>query len=327
MSAMDAEFKFVGQSKYDIESIPSSKLLNYVKKSDLIEYLTREKYEELENHLHKELNKERITLRDIKRYLTQDNEFMEGLRAHDLGANALEKYTEAADRLRNVSKAERERRAQVRKGLTQPRKRFKGCLATKIEKEDYQECLDNYDSEEYQNISLVPSALVDRVYHNTQDDALKQALEKTVRSRSHRPSDLPSGLRYYMKTHPSEFKTYYEERRHEMGLMRAIIKSLDETEKSQLRRFFKEKKRLTSQDFMMILGGPKEGSPVAQRSLKRKKVHGRGEEPRKPWADTAAGHMFDLDNRSDHGYVGSYAASDASEISSMTELLRDQRLY
>ena len=92
--------------------------------------------------------------------------------------------------MRNITPQEKERRLTTRRGLVIPRRRFKGCLATKIQPEDYEQCLDNYDDPMYDNIKLVPTALKDRVYRTTQDVKLRDALAVTVNSRHFSASDI-----------------------------------------------------------------------------------------------------------------------------------------
>jgi hypothetical protein len=65
--------------------------------------------------------------------------------------------------------------AAVRKVMTQPTQRYKGCLASRLQPADYEHCLEHYDDEQFQNIGLVPTALKQRVYttketrHSTRD--------------------------------------------------------------------------------------------------------------------------------------------------------------
>ena len=125
-------------------------------------------------------------LRDIKKHLASDDAFVEQLRKHPVGQQAFGKYNNAVSKMRNISATEKLRRATVRRGMIQPRQRFLECLATKLEPEDYTQCLDTYDTADYDRIKLVPRALKERVHHNTTNPQLKQTLATTVQAQSSR---------------------------------------------------------------------------------------------------------------------------------------------
>jgi hypothetical protein len=80
------------------------------------------------------------------------------LRQHAIGAEALGKQFSDCQTSTDPS------RRPVRKVVTQPTQRYKGCLASRLQPADYDHCLDNYDDEQFQNIGLVPTALKQRVY-------------------------------------------------------------------------------------------------------------------------------------------------------------------
>ena len=134
--------------------------------------------------------------------------------------------------------------------MTKPRHRYLGCLATKIQPEDYEDCLENYDNPDYDNIGLVPSRLHQRVYENG-DDKTKGLLGPTIENKSF--SDLPTGLKHYMSSHPSEFKNYYNQRRHELGLMRSVLRNLGPREKQILREYYSRNKSLDHKKMSELL--------------------------------------------------------------------------
>jgi hypothetical protein len=177
-----------------LQNISPSKLLNYVVKDRLKEMIDPQKYVEIETELKLTLDKNRISLKDMKQYLAKQKEFVSLLRENTIGAEAFAKYLKAVGRLQNI---DRTHTTQVRRTLTQPRKRYLGCLATRLQPDDYAHCLDKYDSPDYDNIGLVPNKLRQRVYDNG-DDAVKGILANSVEGR--RFSDLPSGLKHYMST-------------------------------------------------------------------------------------------------------------------------------
>jgi hypothetical protein len=115
-----------------VHNLPGSKLLNYVTKDQLKEFLSPIKYAEVEQTLRKQLNKERmrINLKEIKQYLSTRDDFLGALRGSQIGVRAFGKYKVASERLQNMEI--RDRSQKTRQIMQQPRQRYKGCLASKI---------------------------------------------------------------------------------------------------------------------------------------------------------------------------------------------------
>jgi hypothetical protein len=247
----------------DYDTIASSKLLNYVTKADLVQFITSEKYQQLENQLRQELGKEKITLKDVKKFLSTQEEFVESIKNDALGHQAWEKYKQAAQRMRDPDMIQR--RNAVRQGMTQPRRRYLGCLASKLQPDDYKGCLDTYDDIKYERLKLVPSGLKQRVYYSTSDPTLHAALAPTVNNPKTYFSDLPTGLRRYIKLPPTEFKNYFDERKYELKLIKSVLKNLSAQDKTALRRHFQEQKNMTFEDFQRLVSSSGE-----DRKVKRK---------------------------------------------------------
>lgn len=224
------------EEELNLQNIAPSKLLNYVVKDALIAFLTPVKYSEVEHRLRTTLNKSTINLKEIKQYLSTRDDFISALRKSAFGQDAFAKYNAAVARLQNIDRAQGQA---VRKVMTAPRRRFEGCLATRLKPTDYEHCLDNFDNEEFDNIKMVPSSLKQRVYEQG-DQATKGILQQTVTKKTNTFSDLPSGLRSYISNHPDEFKDYYEQRRHEVGLMKAVLKNLSKADKQNLQAYYRE---------------------------------------------------------------------------------------
>jgi hypothetical protein len=108
--------------------------------------------------------------------------------------------------------------------MTEPRRRYQGCLATRLKPTDYEHCLDKYDDEAYGNIQLVPPSPAQRVYDKG-DAATRGVLEQKLSRKTNTFSDLPNGLRSYISKHQDEFKTYYETKRHAVGLLKAVLRN------------------------------------------------------------------------------------------------------
>jgi hypothetical protein len=104
-----------------LQSIAPSKLLNYVQKQKLIDFVSPQQYAELEHRLRQSLNKSKITLKDVKQHLASRPDFIQSLRKDNTGAEAFQKYTEAVNRLRGLDKGKAQA---VRKVMNAPRAMF-----------------------------------------------------------------------------------------------------------------------------------------------------------------------------------------------------------
>jgi hypothetical protein len=262
-----------------IDNLAPSKLLNYVQKDQLIEFVTPTRYAELEQRLRTSLNKPRVNLKDVKKHLASRADFVTSLREHPIGAEAFHKYTEAVNRLRSI---DRTQASAVRKVMTQPRRRFQGCLATRLKPSDYDHCLDNYTDEQFDNVKLVPPGLKQRVYDRG-DVATKGILEQTLTRKGNPMSDIPAGYRYYMSHNPDKFKEYFEQRRHEVGLMKAVMRNLSNDDKRRLQAYYDEHKRIQPEKFSDIIKSFRPGSPAKR--------------PRVAFEEPKTGGRFDLEQR------------------------------
>jgi hypothetical protein len=71
------------------DTIAPSKLLNYVKKADLIAFLTAERYGQIENELKQRLGVEKVNLKQVKQQLSANPEFIQALKESDTGQVAM----------------------------------------------------------------------------------------------------------------------------------------------------------------------------------------------------------------------------------------------
>ena len=213
-------------------------------------------------------------MREMKQALAQDGNFISALKAQPLGQEAFQKYLVAVQR---IQATEKQRAQKVRQGMNKPRRQFQGCLATKVSPEGYQDCLENFDdpNRQYEKIATVPSALKVSVYEKTRDPELKQALHPTISNPRFYASDLPSGLRQYIQRFPTEFRQYFDERRHELGLLKAVLRSLSPEAKRELRQRYQQQGKIDQPQLMELIQAPK-----------KRKV-GQGE----------SNNMFDLEER------------------------------
>lgn len=295
-----------------VATVSASKLLNYVKKDELIEFMTRAQYEQLKTNLQQTLGKQKISLSDMKKNLKTNEQFITALRSSPFGKRAFDRYIAGATRLRSVDKA---RAKEVRKVMKEPRNRFLGCLATKLDTTDYQTCLDTYDNPDYARVKMVPSALKERVYE-TGDADIRRVLAPSVVGKKF--TDLPSGLRSYIVAHPQEFKNYFQERRMELGMLKAVLRNLTNEQKETLRRHYQASRTLTADDFSRVLGGP---------TRQKRRTAGPGAAAAAPTpgvtTPTVGGHrtVIGRDDSHDDYDVEEYDTDEESE--SLNEVLRD----
>jgi hypothetical protein len=165
--------------------------------------------------------------------------------------------------------------------MTQPTQRYKGCLASRLQPADYEHCLDNYDDEQFQNIGLVPTALKQRVYDKG-DIATRGILQETLTRKTNTISDIPSGYRQFISKNPDKFKDYFEQKRHELGLLKSVLRNLSSDDKRKLQAYYIQNKTIEPEKFSDIIA-----SFHADASAKRP----RAEEPVKK------GGRFNLEDR------------------------------
>jgi hypothetical protein len=67
------------------------------------------------------------------------------------------------------------------------------------------------------------------------DVTTRGILQETLSRKTGTISDIPSGYRQYINKHPDEFKDYFEQRRHEFGLLKAVLRNLSNDDKRRCR--------------------------------------------------------------------------------------------
>jgi hypothetical protein len=215
-----------GQPKYGIGNIPAKKLLHYVTKAQLVQAVGPEGFRVLQDRARQA--GEKMTAKFLKDELAKDFIFLEQLRTSPLGQQAFAKY--AANSARLTDPGVRAKSRQVRQEMAEPRRGFLGCVATKITPAEYKECTEEYDNPEYQNLSLVPSgALKQSVYEKTGSAVLAPRPNTHI-------SNLPRGLRSYIRQHPEEYSDYLEELKAPTEYMRNVGRNVSKEEREEALR-------------------------------------------------------------------------------------------
>lgn len=200
--------------KYTIRTIPADKLLHYMKKEELARVIGVEQFSRLTREAEAAGNK--LTSAALKQILLRNEAFVEQFRNSANGRAAFEKYR--TNYIRMTNPAAKAKRVAARKAMAEPRRGFLGCLATKVEPRDFKDCVDHFDRPEYQDIKLVPSnALRVSAFRKTANPAL-------VPSPHHmgHVSNLPAGLRAYIKLHPADYEDYLEERKAKLEFLKNV---------------------------------------------------------------------------------------------------------
>jgi len=84
-------------------------------------------------------------------------------------------------------------------------------------------------------------------------------------------------LKHYISNNPQEFKNYFNERRHELGLMKSVLRNLTPGQKVSLRAHYEQQKQMSAQDFYRLASLPPPTiSKTNKRTRKRNKI-GQGE--------------------------------------------------
>jgi hypothetical protein len=95
------------------------------------------------------------------------------------------------------------------------------------------------------------------VFNKTQDENFKKALFPTINNPHFHASDLPSGLKHYIQMYPSEFRHYFDERRHELGLLKSVLRTMSPEAKRELRHYYQQHGKVNQQEFMDLIRAPK----------------------------------------------------------------------
>lgn len=196
----------------------------YMKKEELARIIGPDQFARLTRDAEEAGGK--LTSAALKSVLLRNEAFVEQFRNSANGRAAFEKYR--TNYIRMTNPAAKAKRVAARKAMSEPRRGFLGCLATKVEPSDFKDCVDHYDRPEYQDIKLVPSnALRVSAFRKTANPAL-------VPSPHHmgHVSNLPSGLRAYIKLHPADYEDYIEERKSELEFLKNVRRNARREERA-----------------------------------------------------------------------------------------------
>jgi len=195
----------------------------------------------------------KLTLKDIKHEIASNTYYQSlfaQIRSSPIGTEATAKYLKARKRAQSMDKI---KSSAVKKAMTQARRRFLGCLATKIPTQVYDEVLDSFDQQKYDHIKIIPSTLKHRVHENTTNEVLKEHMVNSLKY-INLSNNLPSGLKSYMRRHPQEFVQQNREIQSQRKLSNMILRSMKADEIARLQAHIEEHKQLDMSKLPQILG-------------------------------------------------------------------------
>jgi hypothetical protein len=208
------------QPKFTLETIPAKTLLHYVKKDELVRSLPPGALVELQRQATQQGQK--LTAKFLKDAVMQTPEILKQMRGSQLGFQAYQKYL--ANYQRITAPEVRAKSRQVRQEMVAPRRGFIGCIASKTDPKVFKECADTYDKPEYQTISLVPSAALKK-------SAFNKTGSHVLASPSTHISDLPRGLKTYIRNNPLQYIDYLDEIRAQHEYLKSLGRGVHEEQR------------------------------------------------------------------------------------------------
>jgi hypothetical protein len=245
-----------------LENIALSKLLNYVPKQTLVDFISPKKYTEVEHRLRQQLDKSKITLKDMKQHLATSPS------VHSILA-------QSPDRSRRVQQVPAGCRETAWNGPRQSGGSQKGHDRADTEIQGLSSITiatcrlrtlpgQLHDDEQFQNIGLVPTALKQRVYDKG-DIATRGLLQETLTRKINTISDIPSGYRQFISKNPDKFKDYFEQKRHELGLLKSVLHNLSSDDKRKMQAYYIQNKTIEPEKFSDIIASFHADASLAKR--------------------------------------------------------------
>jgi hypothetical protein len=168
------------------------------------------------------------SLKAIKKYLSNNEVFLKIVVTNAKLINRYRTEGEAFALKKAQSKANKKEANALMK---LPKKQYRGCLATRLDTEDYEFCNQDYDNPEkhYERYSaMVPTQ---SIRQNEYNKAYNRGDEKSQKVLQLDPEltirDLPRGIRLYMNDHPEKFDAYLEEIKAEQKYLKSIRNSVN----------------------------------------------------------------------------------------------------
>jgi hypothetical protein len=194
------------------QGVPVIKILNYVKKDDLIDIFGWDTFKRIVGHLQAGDPTKKVLLRDIKNLIATSPDLSKQIKEFAGIGGYYQKYIENSNKLRE--KRNPEKNNKVRELMRLPKKQYVGCLATKSNPEDFSTCFQQYDdpTKKYARNSIIP---YQKLRQDVADKLQRQG--RVTEAALVQPgakahiTDLPRGLRQYYKEHKEQYRQFMEE--------------------------------------------------------------------------------------------------------------------
>lgn len=255
MSMDDVKDVVVKRQRIDQDRVEISlkTLINYMWKDELVRLLTPETWTVMENGVKNVLGVSKVDTRTLKGQVAENIKYdaaARRIKQSPLWGQTLQKYYLAAERMRQA----RPRAQTVRKGMTKPRRQYLGCLASKLQPQDYKDCLETYDTNPaFEKLRLVPKQLKAWAYDRTTDVVFREAVQGSLKNLPPL-SYLPSGYRKYIEANPQDFAQYYEDLRTQRRIMNAILRPMKPQQLEKLESYIQENRSLDINKLNEIIG-------------------------------------------------------------------------
>jgi len=139
------------------------------------------------------------------------------------------RYVEKVSKMNNEEGLQRQlRQKQASVIMRGAKKKYLGCLATRIHPEVYEDCLEDYNDpdEHYEQYGIIPSAIRKQQmdYELSSNHPQRAAVLKLPDNA--KISYLPKGIRKFIDAHPDDFQDYLREIKAEGKYLDAIKKAM-----------------------------------------------------------------------------------------------------
>ena len=203
-----------------------SLLLRYAKRDDLIQFLGFNEFKAMERYIKEHDPQGKFSLTKLKKQLKDDPDLfgnrLEGFISHVYRNNYIPAIEKQNSREGIEKRALRKERSKL---MRMPRRKYLGCIATRVNPDDYGYCLTEYDNpnEQYEKYKMVPNnALREQVYSKALargDAAASRALQLPEKAKI---SYLPNGLQTYYRAHPARYDAYL----YELGTQKKFLEAV-----------------------------------------------------------------------------------------------------
>jgi hypothetical protein len=168
------------------------------------------------------------SLKGIKKYISNNEVFLKIVVTNANLNNRFRAEGQAFALKKAQSKANKK---EVNTLMKLPKKQYRGCIATRLDAEDYEFCNQDYANPEkhYERYSaMVPTQSIRQAEYNKARNRGDEKSQKVLQLDSEMTiRDLPRGIRLYMNDNPEKFDAYLQEIKAEQRYLKSIKNSVN----------------------------------------------------------------------------------------------------